>query len=94
MVADHRITRGTSFAPPVRGAEKSRVVFRWSTTTGYYLAALRAIGNKQNRLPESFRADSIEKDVHHYIGHRFELIIAMRDDPVRRHFIQRAKEDL
>src|SRR5205085_4692741 len=66
----------------------------WSAVTCH---RLRSPVKKKRRqvvaLQISFRADSVEKDIHDDIGHRFKLVMAMRDDPIRRHFIQRTEEN-
>src|SRR2546423_2623149 len=43
---------------------------------------------------DSFRGNTIEKDIQYYFCHWFELIATLRDDPIRRHFIERAEKNL
>src|SRR5712692_1342710 len=38
-------------------------------------------------------ADSVEKNVHDDLGHGFEFVAALRNDPVGRHLIERAEKN-
>src|SRR4026207_1248867 len=40
------------------------------------------------------RVDSVEKNIQHLVRHWREFVATFREDPVCRHFVERAEEDL